>query len=488
MSKLHSFWKSIKRNKLVYGGALVAAIIIGFVLSMGGGAAVETVVVKTDDLVRTVRISGKVVPTERVDLGFEVSGTVASNGKSVGSSVVKGETLLRLDAGTISSEISRAEAELASAQAELNRLEGASVYENSITNAKRSVVQAIRDAYTAASDAVQNKADQAFIDPLSSRPEIAGSFDSYNDLRASVNSGRVSIGYTLEKWREMISNLSSSSYTEPQLTLSKEYLAQTNTFISDVSQAVNMFKVNTYMSQTDIDGYKAAMLSARERVNSASQGFINAESTLAKTLSDVPVQVARVEAAKASVSNYRFQLAKSSLIAPISGVLARQDGKLGQAVTAGTQLVSVISPDYVIETFVPEVSIAGIGIGNTANVTLDAYGSTQTFKAEVSHIDPAETIKDGVSTYKVKLKFSSQDERVRSGMTANVEIETLRKPAVTLIPERAVIKENGESFVYLFDSASGQTKTAVTLGERDSRGNVEVLSNLSTGSTIVLNP
>ena len=43
---------------------------------------------------------------------------------------------------------------------------------------------------------------------------------------------------------------------------------------------------------------------------------------------------------------------------------------------------------------------------------------------EVIKIDPAATIIDGVPTYKVTLKFVDQDERIRSGMTANLDILT----------------------------------------------------------------
>jgi HlyD family secretion protein len=487
MSKINSFWKLLKKRKWYLISALVVLALAGFLLNRDGGP-IETVLVKNDDLVRTVKISGKVTPNERVDLAFEVAGTVASVGKPVGSRVYSGETLLRLNTGTISADINKAEAELASAQAELNKLEGTQVYENSITNAKRSIVQAIRDAYTAASDAVQNKADQVFVDPLSSRPEIAGSFDSYNDLKNSVNTTRVEIGYMLPKWNELVNSLGSSAYTEAQLKLSKEYLTKTVNFITEVSQAVNMFKVTSYMTQSDIESYRAALLSARDSLNQASQGFITAENTLSKTLSDVPVQLARVEAAKATVQNLRFQLAKASLTSPISGVVAKQDGKLGQAVTAGTQLVSVISPDYVIETFVPEVSIAGIKIGNTAAVTLDAYGPKEIFQAKVTHIDPAETIKDGVSTYKVKLTFISPDERVRSGMTANVEIETFRKASVLMIPERALVREGEETFVYKLSENNEKVKVLVNIGERDSKGNVEILSEVVEGTPLVLNP
>lgn len=476
----------MKKKGWVVSG--VALALVGLLLfTFGKSTPLETAVIKNEDLVRTVKISGKVTPSERVDLAFETSGTVSSVGKPAGAFVQRGETLVRLDSGSIAAEIAKAEAELSSAQAELNKLEGTTVYENSITNAKRSIIQAIQNAYTTASDAVENKTDQVFINSLGSKPVIAGNFDGYSDLRDFVNENRILIGYTLEDWQKLVSNLTLATYSEEKLSLSKEHLAEVTLFITEVSRAVNLFEVTSYMSQADIDAYKAAMLTAKNSLNQASQSFIDAENSLASTLSDVPVQLARVEAARASVQNLRFKLGKTTLVAPFSGLVAKQDAKVGQSVTAGVQIVSVISQDYIIETFVPEVSIAGIMRGNPAQVTLDAYGTKEFFEAKVEYLDPAETVKDGVSTYKVKLSFSKGDERIRSGMTANVEIETLRKVGVNLIPDRTVIREAEETYVYVLEGEKTR-RIPVTLGEKDSRGNVELLSGLTSTDLIVVNP
>jgi len=488
MSKIQKLKYFIKRRQywLLVGAAAILLILL--LTSLRGNSAIETVSVKQEDLVKTVRIAGKVTPRERVDLAFEISGTVASAPKQVGSYVARGEIVANLSSGTISAEIQKAQAELASAQAELSKIDGTQAFETTVANSKRSVVQAMKDAYTTASDAIGNKADQVFIDPQSSRPEVAGSFDDNNSLREFLGSTRITLGYMLVDWRKLVDSLASSSYTEQQLALSKDYLSRTSFFISELSRAVNMFEVTSYMTQTQIDQHKASILSARNALGQASQGFIDADKSYTQTLSDVPVQLARVEAARATVANLQYQRAKTSLTSPINGVVSKQDAKPGQAVTAGVQLVTVISPDYIIETYVPEVSIAGIRLGNIARVTLDAYGDTQVFEAKVDQLDPAETTKDGVSTYKVKLAFTSRDERVRSGMTANVQIETLRKSGTTLIQERSILKEEGASYVYILDENNNKKKISITVGERDSKGNVELLGGLEANARVVLNP
>ncbi len=485
MSKILKFI-TVWKMWLIVGGAV---LLVGIGLSaFGGNGALETTSLTQGDLVRVVRIAGKVIPREKVDLGFETGGTVSYVGKPVGASVSTGEVLLRLEAGSISSQLNKAEAELVSAAAEANKLSGATTYENSLTNAKRNVMQTMEEAFTAASDAVQNKADQMFLDPRSSRPVIAGSFAGYNDLRESLNAGRVKVGDILLAWQKLNETLSNSVYTDQELKTAKQYLVEITAFINQLSLAVNMFEVTTYMSQTTIDDYKADILSARQALNQASQGFIDAEKTLAQVLSDVPVQLGKVEAAQANTDNLRYELSKSTIRSPFPGIISKQEGKLGQAVSAGTVLVSVISPDYLIETYIPEVSIAGVVVGNYAEVTLDAYGDGEKFLARVTRIDPAETVRDGVSTYKTELAFEAPDERIRSGLTTNVLIEIMRKPQVSLLPDRAIVRDGDTTYVYLLDGEEQGEKREVVVGEKDSYGQVEIISGLTPDLKVVLNP
>lgn len=488
MSKVNSIWKFLKRNKW---WSITGAVVIGGIAissSLNGNQVIETTKAKTEDLVRVVRISGKVVPEEKVDLSFETIGTIASVPKKVGDRVSRGEVLIRLDSSSLTAEVKKAEAELSSAQAELSKLEGGAAYETSVNNAKRSIVQTMREAYANAEDAIYNKSDQLFVYPNSNRPELIASFQGYTDLRDSINAGRVEIGYLLADWKKLTQNLKVDSYSNEELSLAKGYLEETLSFVADLSRAVNLFEPNNAYDQADVDAFKADILLARNNLNSSVQAFITKEKALADFISDVPVQVARVEAAEANLLNLRFRSGKSTLASPIDGIVSVQEGKLGQAVTQGEIIVSVISPEYIIETFVPEVSIAGISLDNPASVTLDAYGQSQKFEARVSEVDPAETVRDGVSTYRVKLSFISSDERIRSGMTANVEIETMRKTGTLIIPERAVVNREGETFVYVKEGEKGQREIPVSLGEKDSYGQIEVLSGLSLGEEIIVNP
>ncbi|MDO8470988.1 MAG: efflux RND transporter periplasmic adaptor subunit [bacterium] len=477
----------IKERRFLILIAVAIAMVIFVAIKVKSNGKIETTSPVVGDLVRTVKISGKVTPQESVELGFEIAGIVTSVLRQVGQTVRRGDLLARIDTSGISADILKAEAELALAQAELDKLGGAGIYEAQIDNAKQALIQTIVDTYAAAEDAVYNKTDQFFSDPDSSRPDITPTFGGNPNLRNSINNGRVLVGGALDTWDSLVSGLNTSTYTETHLSQSKKYLAQISAFIADVSRAVSLFEAGVF-SQATIDAYKADTTSARNNLNSASQSLIAVEEKLRGLLLEVPVQVARVESARASLLNDRSRLSKTALTSPINGVISRQEAKIGQVVSPNTSLISIISKKFEIEAFVPEVLISGVRVGNSASATLDAYGGQEIFVAKIAHIDPAETIRDGVSTYKIKLTFTDLDDRIKSGMTANIEIETFRKSAVRLIRERAVLIEGNEAFVYVLSENNEREKISVEIGERDSMGNVELISDLPQETKLIINP
>ena len=140
---------------------------------------------------------------------------------------------------------------------------------------------------------------------------------------------------------------------------------------------------------------------------------------------------------------------------------------------------------FEIEANIPEADIAKVKIGDSAAITLDAYGNDVVFDAKVIRIDPAEIIIDGVATYKTTFQFLREDERVKSGMTANIDILTAKKSGVLVIPQRAITQQGNEQFVQI---SLGQNKfetRKVVVGLRGFDGNAEIISGLNENDQIV---
>jgi multidrug efflux pump subunit AcrA (membrane-fusion protein) len=132
----------------------------------------------------------------------------------------------------------------------------------------------------------------------------------------------------------------------------------------------------------------------------------------------------------------------------------------------------------------PEADITKIHMQNPAEITLDAYGRDTVFEALVTKMDPAEIIIDGVPTYKVTLQFTAADSRIRSGMTANITIITAEKENVLAIPQRAIIREDGNKFVQIVQGTSIQ-KVQVETGLQASNGNIEIINGIQEGERVI---
>jgi HlyD family secretion protein len=157
-------------------------------------------------------------------------------------------------------------------------------------------------------------------------------------------------------------------------------------------------------------------------------------------------------------------------------------------VGAGTVGFSVISSNrFEVESNVPEVDIAKIKAGNVARVTLDAYGPDEIFGARVVKINPGETVIEGVSTYKITLSFDEYNEKIKPGMTANIDIETDKKEGVIRLPQRAITRDEGKSMIRIYPEEDGKTpeEKEIKTGLRGSDGMVEIISGVTEGEKVI---
>jgi len=202
------------------------------------------------------------------------------------------------------------------------------------------------------------------------------------------------------------------------------------------------------------------------------------------TPQDISAQEAQVKSAAADVAAAQAQLNKTFISAPFSGIVTVVDAKAGKIVSPNTPEISMISTGaFQIESYVPEINIALIAVRDKASVTLDAYGE-KIFPASVVSIDPAETVRDGVSTYRAMLQFDAQNPLIKSGMTANVSITTDTKESALAVPQGLVVYRDGKMFVRVLVDKS-TVEREVTLGGVSSLGEVEILSGLKEGDTII---
>ena len=482
---------------------LASAAAVYFYFFREAAPEIDFVLAERGEVIQEVSVTGKVEPAESVELAFEKGGKVVYINVKIGSVVFPGQKLAGLDNSELAASLAEAKANVAIQEAKLAELllgtrpEEIEVQRAKVKEAGEDLLNKIKDAYTKADDAVRNKVDQFISSPRSSAPALSlSSLDSTS--KSEVEAGRVYMESLLNFWKTSVDMLSLSADATSEAKTAKENLLKVRGFLEKVALAVNSATANSIISQATLDGYRTDVATARTNVNTALNSVSAAESNLAVkekelelkmsgTLSQqIEAQKAQIEQTKAKAENLKAQLLKTELYSPLSGVVTKQDAKVGEIVPANSAVVSVISrAQFNIKTNVSEVDIAKIKVGNEASVTLDAYGNDVQFGARVTFIDPAETVVEGVSTYKVTLEFFEEDEKIKSGMTADLDIKTDKRSGVVYVPQRAVITQDGEKFVQVL--GGGQVKEVpVKTGLRGSDGRVEIMEGVKEGDKVVV--
>jgi RND family efflux transporter MFP subunit len=504
------------RMYLILGG-VVAVIVIGLVVAGSRPTPQEFVTVSRGDITQEVSVTGRVKAVSNADLGLERSGRISWVSTAVGNRVVAGQSLLAIENSDLAADIERSRANVKKEEATLAELkrgtrpEELKVQESEVANAtvaledaKKGLVDAIVDSYTRSDDAVRNKIDLMFTNPRSQNPELSFIQSDYQ-LKNDVVAGRSHIETTLTQWEKAVRTLSVNDSIDSALTLSKKSLEEARLLLEKIGLAVNSLYPTSTLSQTTIDTYKSSISTARTNINTgianlsaADEKFRNAAGLLAtaerelslkragSTAEDIAAQEAALEYAQAQVKSSEALLAKTVIRAPFTGIVVKLDAHVGEILSANTPVVTLISDGkFMIEANVPEADIAKVAVGNAATVTLDAYGSEVNFPAVVSIVEPGETIIDGVPTYKVTFEFVNQDQRIKSGMTANIDIAVNSKKGALLVAQKAIVSKNGGKTVTV--SRGGVLEEVVIkTGLRGDSGFIEVVSGLSEGDSVLV--
>lgn len=136
-----------------------------------------------------------------------------------------------------------------------------------------------------------------------------------------------------------------------------------------------------------------------------------------------------VTLAQANLDLLDAQIAKTTVAAPVDGVVMTRNAEPGSVVNAGAALLTLGRLDELtITVYVPEDRVGEVSLGQTADVSVDSFPET-VFKATVTYIsDQAEFTPRNVQTvsgrkntvFAIKLKLGDTSERLKPGMPADV--------------------------------------------------------------------
>lgn len=140
----------------------------------------------------------------------------------------------------------------------------------------------------------------------------------------------------------------------------------------------------------------------------------------------------------------RDRLEDVALRAPLSGTIVERNIEEGQIitgareVTGGTVLMRMADLSEVqVRTLVDETDIGRVDAGLPAGITVDAYPERE-FRGTVLKIEPQAVVEQNVTMFAVLTRISNEDDLLRPGMNADVEIVAGREDGVLALPNAAV--------------------------------------------------
>lgn len=151
-----------------------------------------------------------------------------------------------------------------------------------------------------------------------------------------------------------------------------------------------------------------------------------------------------------------------------------------------SELITVNDLDKATVTVsVDEDDMTDIAEGSSANVYCPALPD-ETFTAEVTEIgDASYDTQTKTTTHEVTVTLDGETKSLFAGMTAEVTFITKQTKDVTYISNRAVIRDDGVSYVLMKDDSGKVVKNEITTGFSDGN-NVEVKSGLNEGDTVLI--
>ncbi len=210
------------------------------------------------------------------------------------------------------------------------------------------------------------------------------------------------------------------------------------------------------------------------------------------------VQSAQATALKEQILNSQNQqqLGFTHIVAPFDGIIQTiatdpsdpiRTIRIGDAVTQGQPLFTIAeSASYIVRAEVDEQDIINVAVGQRVLITGEDFPGRTIF-GHIARISPVATKStDTTSTAMQVLTTVLLDHSpsyLRDGMTANVDILTTDIPHALAVPNAAVSKQGGHSYVYVVQGGIAH-KRLVRAGASSDTQTV-IASGLQSGDVVV---
>lgn len=177
------------------------------------------------------------------------------------------------------------------------------------------------------------------------------------------------------------------------------------------------------------------------------------------------------------------------LTAPVTGIVNEIKATSGQQVETGTEILSLANLSTVLlEAQVFERDLPAVRESTRASFTASALsGEVYTIgtpDGDGRIVSIGQTVNEQTRTVSVIYEVKNPLNRLRDGMFVEITIDTSGDRQVLAVPKAAVVNEQGQIFVFVFDGGETFEKRSVALGV-EGADFYEIKSGLKEGERVV---
>jgi HlyD family secretion protein len=489
-TKIKEFIK--KRPAVSIGGIVVLGLVTWGVLSLlmdkDAESSIQKYTVKQGPLKISIAETGTIQPKEKLVVKNEVEGSTAITYiVDEGSTIKKGDLMIRLDSSTLSDK--KVDQEIQVQKAEASNIAAIENYEVT-KNQAQSDIESAKLAYDFAQLDLKKYIEGEYPDKLKeaesnitvSEEEVAQARDTLDWSKKLYEEGYLSQS-ELEK--------DTLSYTRKQLAVelkkaAKELLVnythkrQMAKLQSDVTQAKSALERTTRKATANVaqaEAKKAAMQAEYERQSAKLQKYKN---QLEKTEIYAPADGTIIYATSAEQSQHRH----GSRTEPL---------KVGNNVQERQELIHLPTiSGFTVTMSIPESNIDKIKVGLPAQITVDSipnviYTGAVTSVSNVVNAEEAYMNSDlKVYDTVITLENGGNMDLLHSGMSCSAEIIIDQYEKAIYVPIQAVMSVGGKPTVFMVKGDKLKPRTVET--GLDNNTVIRIASGLEPGDIISLTP
>jgi HlyD family secretion protein len=236
--------------------------------------------------------------------------------------------------------------------------------------------------------------------------------------------------------------------------------------------------------------------------------FERARSMFDASRANVSAIERRIDQSRANVTAARDTLSKTTMRAPMDGIVTAlpvEEGEvavIGTMNNPGTKLLTIADMSVVEAVMeVDETDIPTVKVGQRATVTIDAYPN-KSFSGLVTEVGSSPIVRSGMTSsteavnFEVKLQLDSPPAGVRPGFSASADIVTGTRSKVVAVPIQSLVvrekpgtgsgKPQDEEGIFLYQDGTAKFVPVKTGLSGDTT--IEIVSGLRERQQIVTGP